>query len=465
MTISTKRTNPYLKALIALVALVGVTAGLVLAASAKTPAHASTTYTVNVVGDQADLKLNDNPNVCDANQLFAGPQCTLRAAIQEANQTIGPDTITFQIPDNPNIPSAEVKTIQIASALPKITERVTIDGYTQNGASPNTLAKGTNAEILIELDGSLAEANADSSLDGLHVSASKTVVKGLAIHSFLDTAIEIEGAATTGVKVKGNFLGTVASGDFGRGGDGVRIRSDANIVGGSAPMARNLISDNLASGVVLLSDRNKVQNNLIGTKKDGVSALGNSHYRVFIQGSSNTVGGTTASLANTIAFNGLDGVTILGKGSKGNRILSNSIFSNDDIGIDLLGNGRIFNPLEGPTANDPGDADSGANNLQNKPVLSSAETQGSTTTIKGTLKSTPNKTFRIQFFSKPFGADPDVGGMNFVGEKFVSTGANGSVAFTFRPSSAVALGDAVTATATTGGNTSEFSAARTVVAQ
>ena len=55
--------------------------------------------------------------------------------------------------------------------------------------------------------------------------------------------------------------------------------------------------------------------------------------------------------------------------------------------------------------------------------------------------------------------------MNFVGEKFVSTGANGRVNFTFRPSSTVALGDAVTATATTGGNTSEFSAAHTVVAQ
>ncbi len=238
MTTRIIETNQFLKALAALVATVVVTAGLMLV-SATTPAHASTTYTVNVLGDQADLKLNDNPNLCDVNQLFGGPQCTLRAAIQEANQTIGPDTITFQIPDNPNIPGAEVKTIEIASALPKITERVTIDGYTQDGASPNNLAKGTNAEIRIELDGSLAETNngnnARDNLDGLHVSASKTVVKGLAIHSFLDTAIEIEGAATTGVKVKGNFLGTVASGDFGRGGEGVRIGSDGNTVGGSGP--------------------------------------------------------------------------------------------------------------------------------------------------------------------------------------------------------------------------------------
>ena len=217
MAMITTKTNQYLKALAALVAPVVVTAGLVLA-SATTPAYASTTYTVNVVGDQADLNLNDTPNLCDVNSLLRGPQCTLRAAIQEANQTIGPDTITFQIPDNPNIPGAEVKTIEPAAELPKISERVTIDGYTQNGASPDTLAKGTNAQTIIELDGALAETNNGNNvrdnLDGLHVSASNTVVKGLAIHSFLDTD---------------------ASGDLGRGGDGVSIGSDGNTVGGSGP--------------------------------------------------------------------------------------------------------------------------------------------------------------------------------------------------------------------------------------
>ena len=215
--------------------------------------------------------------------------------------------------------------------------------------------------------------------------------------------------------------------------------------------------------MVIFSDGNRVQGNLIGTKKDGATPLGNSDHGVFILGSSNTVGGTTAASANTIAFNGLDGVAISFEGGTGNRVLSNSIFSNGDIGIDL-GDGRRFdNPFEGPTANDPGDADSGANNLQNKPVLSSAKTGSSTTTIEGMLESTPNTTFRVQFFSKPFSADPDVEGKTFVGEKFVSTDANGRVTFTFQPSSAVAVGDAVTATATTGGNTSEFSAPKTVV--
>ena len=69
-------------------------------------------------------------------------------ALLDANATPGLDTITF------NIPGAGVKTIAPAAALPAITDPVAIDGYSQPGASPNTLVSGDNAVILIELDGS-----------------------------------------------------------------------------------------------------------------------------------------------------------------------------------------------------------------------------------------------------------------------------------------------------------------------
>ncbi len=54
-----------------------------------------------------------------------------------------------------NIPRAGVHTITPISNLPEVTDQVVIDGYTQPGSSPNTLAAGDNAVLLIELNGTL----------------------------------------------------------------------------------------------------------------------------------------------------------------------------------------------------------------------------------------------------------------------------------------------------------------------
>jgi parallel beta-helix repeat protein len=115
------------------------------------------------------------------------------------------------------------------------------------------------------------------------------------------------------------------------------------------------------------STGNNVQGNYIGTTKDGTGDLGNSDWGVIIGSgaSDNQVGGASRAAANIIAFNGetnQDGVGINDDDSTGNRILGNSIFSNADLGIDL--------EHDGPTDNDPGDT--GANSLQNFPLLTSA---------------------------------------------------------------------------------------------
>ena len=149
-------------------------------------------------------------------------------------------------------------------------------------------------------------------------------------------------------------------------------------------------------------------------------------------------------------------MAIYGDDATGNRILSNSIFSNGAIGIDLN--------ADGPTANDPGDTDTGPNNLQNKPALSSAKKSATgTTTVRGNLNSTPDKTFNIQFFSNPSGTDE---GKIYLGSKSVTTNGTGNVSFTLSTKKTIRLGQNITATATgPGGNTSEFSAPRKVVAQ
>ena len=72
---------------------------------------------------------------------------SLRQAILDANANPGTDAIAF------NIPGTGVQTIVPLTALPVITEAVTIDGYMQPGSSPNTLAVGDNAVVLIEISG------------------------------------------------------------------------------------------------------------------------------------------------------------------------------------------------------------------------------------------------------------------------------------------------------------------------
>jgi hypothetical protein len=183
--------------------------------------------------------------------------------------------------------------------------------------------------------------------------------------------------------------------------------------------------------------------------------VGDRGVAVFSPGNNNFIGGG-ATAANTIAFNGQDGV-LAGNGSgTGNRIFRNSIFSNVGLVIDLAGGTEN---AAGATANDTQDLVTGPNNLQNKPVLDSAITSGGSTSIAGRLNSTPSTSFTIQFFSNPSGNE----GKKFIGAKSVSTNANGNTGtFTFNPAQAVSVGNTVTATATQAGNTSEFSAPRTV---
>src|SRR5439155_27181143 len=138
--------------------------------------------------------------------------------------------------------------------------------------------------------------------------------------------------------------------------------------------------------------------NVIGTQANGTAALGNTGngVEIFIT-SNNTVS------RNTIAFNGGSGVFVSGGSATGNLIRSNSIFSNARLGIDLSSSS---DPTNGVTPNDAGDGDSGPNNLQNFPVLTGASSSASGGTfITGTLNSTPNRTFTIEFFASTIG-DP-----------------------------------------------------------
>jgi hypothetical protein len=400
-----------------------VTVGLMLATTG--PAHAA------------------NFTVTNTNDSGAG---SLRQAILNANAAPGADTVRFAVPGD------GVKTISPTSELPRITEALTVDGYIQPGSSPNTKDVGGDAVLLVELSG----ANTPDDSFGLRIDASGSVVRGLVINRWDDLVVDVNGANNT---VSGNLVGTDASGTLDRGNDGfggVLVDGASNTIGGTSPATRNVISGNDSTGININSGAgHKVQGNLIGTTKGGTGPLPNESIGVFVHDAQrNLIGGsgiTARFAANTIAFNGADGVEINSfasdVGDSGNRVLFNSIFSNGELGIDLVGGTEN---AAGATANDPGDTDQGPNDLQNRPVVTSAKTVRGKTTIKAKLNSTPSDPFVVEFYASPSGNE----GKKLVASKAVSTDPSGNVA----------VGKKTTATATNAvdANTSEFSAPRTV---
>lgn len=464
-------------------------------------AAGGSTITVN---STADVAANDGQCTLREAIIAANTNTASGAAAGEcAAGAAGLDTIAF------NIPGPGVHAITLASNLPLLTEPVIIDGYTQpaNGgaaASPNTNAfpGPLNTVLLIEL----VKTTASFSID-----AAGSTVRGLIIHGSSDNII----VNADNVTIRGNFLGTNAAGTAAANasaGDGIFINTGNNtVIGGPNPADRNLICSNGASGVngglagvgitiqgnfigtdvtgtsalVLLGGQglrnmsnatitgnlisgnadggiatiatgaatnNIIQGNLIGTQRDGVSALGNANFGgVVLEGDNNTIGGAGAGQPNVIAFNTGFGVDVI---SNGNPILSNSIHGNTFKGIALNG-------LLTPLANDNCDVDPGpGNGKQNYPVITSAPIAAGSVTISGTFNSAPSTTFRLEFFSNAVcDAAGNGQGQTFIGTTNVTTDAGcnatfGPLVFPVSPGQAI-----FTATATDpGNNTSEFSA-------
>ncbi|HYU99728.1 MAG TPA: Calx-beta domain-containing protein, partial [Pyrinomonadaceae bacterium] len=118
-------------------------------------------------------------------------------------------------------------------------------------------------------------------------------------------------------------------------------------------------------------------------------------------------------------------------------------------------------------ANDSGDGDTGPNNLQNFPVLTSAVSLGGNTTIQGTLNSTSNTQCSVDLYANNTSdASGNGEGQNFITSTTVTTNGSGDASFTLTVPSNTVGGQFITATATDpGGNTSEFSAWTTLQSQ
>jgi parallel beta-helix repeat protein len=247
--------------------------------------------------------------VINTNDSGAG---SLRQAILDANSNPGLDTIDF------DIPSGGVQIIQPGSPLPALSDPagVLIDGFSQPGSHPNSMATGSDAVLLINLDGT----NAGTGANGLLLAGANNTVQGLVIDRFGANGILLESVGNT---VRGNFIGTTADGMSAAGngaGDtvpynsvdaGVQVYDAANnLVGGFAPSDRNVISGNHKPGVVIFgwtAAQNRVAGNYIGTTASGTAALGNEGEGVWLveTGSSlgNVIGGTEPGAGNLISGN------------------------------------------------------------------------------------------------------------------------------------------------------------------
>ncbi len=502
---------------------------------------------------------------------------TLRQAILDANANPGLDTINF------NILGSGVQTIAPTNALPAITNAVFIDGFSQPGSSANTSGTGDNSVHLIRLDGFKC---LDTSADGLKFTtanpfaaspASGSTVRGLVIVRFnngisanevssltvsgnwigLDVdgiargnrssgiyltsffsmgqnnviggttpaarniisgngnnGIYFNGSTTANSFVQGNFVGTDQTGTLPRGNQfgGIYVSGCSNIlIGGATSATRNIVSattaaagngitvsgpnntiqgnyigsdvsgqydlGNLYDGInvssasgtkilgnLIVNNRNNginlgngaistvVENNLIGTDATGTRPLGNAYAGITISGGTNRIGGLSAGQANTIFYNTGAGVEVTATTAVQNEISGNSIYDNGGLGIDLY-------PV-GISTNDVLDADTGANNLQNFPVLTSASITFSALTVQGSLNSQAGANYRVEFFATPtWDATNIPEGKIFLGSTNIATDGSGNANFTAAIATTPDTNFVITATATdASGNSSEFSA-------
>ncbi len=198
----------------------------------------------------------------------------------------------------------------------------------------------------------------------------------------------------------------------------------------------------------------EIDGSLAGTGANGLvlqapwSVIQSTHFHSF-DGAGIQLDGNNHSITNNrIRNNGGSGIAVLS--GTGNSIRTNAIHDNGGLGIDL--------GADGVTANDLGDGDAGVNNLQNFPDITSATAENGH--VEGTLNSTADATFVIDFFASP-ACDASGNGESklYVGSARVTTDNLGTATINeFLSVNPILIGDAIAATATdSSGNTSELS--------
>ena len=275
---------------------------------------------------------------------------SLREAILATNNTSNlgvPDIILF------NIAGTGTHTIAPTSALPAITDAVTIDAtnddsFAANGNKPAIVLEGS--DFGFGWNGLVLTSTADGS-----------TIRGLIIRNWEANGILIMAGSDNNVIV-GNYIGrlnpngTASGAGTANNGDGVHVEGANNIIGGTVPGDGNVISGNSDTGIEIQgsnSTGNRIEGNIIGLNAAGTAAIGNLDGVIIEDAPNNTIGGATSAQRNVISGNagGLqgNGVVIFGADAIGNLV------QNNYIGTDITGSLDLGNAGSGVLISDNGD--------------------------------------------------------------------------------------------------------------
>jgi len=276
-----------------------------------------------------------------------------------------------------NAPAAGVYYVRVYGyQTGPLTFNITATWLGAGGPSGSTVALGGNY-LGLHADGSAGTQVNGLLFDGIALQLGDGSARSMNVIS----GNQAEGVLIAGsrpsstVSIQGNLIGTAPNGTSARPNQyGIKAVTSSNIlgvsIGGAAPQSGNVIARNTLDGIHLFCDATadvcfdgmQILGNYIGTNALG-AILGNLDDGIAISnltGGQLSIGSSGRNGANVIHHNGGNGIeTDNFTGAGRMSFLVNRISGNGAAGIDLAN--------DGPTANDPGDEDTGPNLRQNFP--------------------------------------------------------------------------------------------------
>jgi CSLREA domain-containing protein len=328
---------------------------------------------VNSTADRPDSDTADGLCRTGSTNAEGDPECTLRAAVQQANATGGANTIAFAIPASDPGQANGLFTISPAAPLPPVTEGATIDGLTQPGAScaawPPTLniqLSGAGA-VGDNVFGPTVAPPDPAELFGLRIAGGGSLVRGLVINRWAIAAVGMTGPG--GNRLQCSFINTDAAGAaalppagvtgsssngwgvmsghssgapniVGVDGDGVNDAAERNLISGSPLWNVNVV---FAPGTV-------VAGNYIGTDAAGTGAIpGVASIGTGVDINNSSTGVRVGTNADGVS-DALERNVIAGNSGIGVRVTGNSdstVIAGNYIGVDATGAGDLGNRSDG----------------------------------------------------------------------------------------------------------------------